>query len=389
MIRLGFHYHNVVSQSEQGLYTIGHMARFLESLAKYCESVVLYLHGPSTKENAILDQKIESKNVRWVNIGPHLSTVCRQLRAKNYTKEFYQYSDQIDALLIRGPSPLLPAFSKAGGTLPQAFLLGGDYREGIDDIKQSSIRRYLLHLWAHMYYSAQVKAITNQLVFVNSPKLMSEARKHTETVYQVKTTTLYENDFFHRDDTCISTPYRLLYTGRMSMSKGLFEMVQAVSKLAAMGEDVILDLVGPVQNSEPLCHLFNLARDLGVQKRIVYHGYKTVGPELFAYYKQADIYLIMSRSTEGFPRTVWEAMAHSLPVIATNVGGIPTTVEGSALVINPCSVDELAIAIQLLIHNQELRQQYIRAGYLLAQENTLEKQAMGIIQKIEDRANRI
>ncbi len=47
--------------------------------------------------------------------------------------------------------------------------------------------------------------------------------------------------------------------------------------------------------------------------------------------KKADIYVIASRSSEGFPRTIWEAMAHCLPVVATKVGSIPAFIEGAAV----------------------------------------------------------
>jgi glycosyltransferase involved in cell wall biosynthesis len=117
------------------------------------------------------------------------------------------------------------------------------------------------------------------------------------------------------------------------------------------------------------------AKQEGVKDRVVYHGYKAVGPDLFAYYVAADIYVIASQSCfEGFPRTIWEAMAHSLPVVATRVGSIPDFIEGAAELVEPKNHIALADGILKIIKTPELRKRNIRNGYSLAEKNTLEEQ---------------
>ena len=168
----------------------------------------------------------------------------------------------------------------------------------------------------------------------------------------------------------------------MDRAKGLFEMVQAVELLEQQGHDVVLDLVGwPAKGDTILEELRIDAQNRGISDRIVYHGYKAVGPELFAYYKQADIYVIASQSSEGFPRTIWEAMAHSLPVIATSVGGIPHVLshEKTALLIEPRSSIQLADACLKLIEHPSLRMALIRNGMTLAHENTLENRTKDMV----------
>ena len=85
-----------------------------------------------------------------------------------------------------------------------------------------------------------------------------------------------------------------------------------------------------------------------VDKFIYFHGYQPLGDKLFSFYKKSDIYIIASKGYEGFPRTIWEAMAHSLPVIATKIGSIPAFLsnEKDSLLINPQSVNELFNAIE-------------------------------------------
>jgi len=59
---------------------------------------------------------------------------------------------------------------------------------------------------------------------------------------------------------------------------------------------------------------------------------------------------------EGLPYTILEAMAHGLPVIATNVGAIPEVIEEgiNGFLINPGDIDDLTKKIKTLITNKAL-----------------------------------
>jgi len=116
-----------------------------------------------------------------------------------------------------------------------------------------------------------------------------------------------------------------------------------------------------------------------------YHGYRTAGPELFQFYRQADIFVLASKSSsEGFPRTIWEAMAHSLPVVATRVGSIPDFIDGAAVLVPPKDEPALENAICSLLHDSELRKINIAAGLKLARQVTLEAQVPQMVKTIED-----
>ena len=143
--------------------------------------------------------------------------------------------------------------------------------------------------------------------------------------------TLQATDFYERADTCQKRPIHLLYTGRMDRGKGLADMTAALGMLVEQGYDACLDLVGWPEAGDPiLAEIKAEAERMGIAERVTDHGFKPLGEELFAFYKNADIYVIASRSSfEGFPRTIWEAMAHSLPVAATRVGSIPAFIEGA------------------------------------------------------------
>ncbi|MFM8474048.1 MAG: glycosyltransferase, partial [Candidatus Kapaibacterium sp.] len=65
-----------------------------------------------------------------------------------------------------------------------------------------------------------------------------------------------------------------------------------------------------------------LSRELGVSDHVTFLGKQTALPELLS---AADLFLLPSQS-ESFGLSALEAMACSVPVIASNVGGIPELV---------------------------------------------------------------
>jgi glycosyltransferase involved in cell wall biosynthesis len=222
------------------------------------------------------------------------------------------------------------------------------------------------------------------LTFVNSRKMFLELEAFVPNLAETRTTTLTRADFFEREDTCIRAPYRLLYTGRMTRGKGLVEMVEALALLVHAGEDVVLDLVGwPEKGDDVLEELKQIAGRLKMTERVTFYGPKAAGPELYAYYRESDIYVIASKTSEGFPRTIWEAMAHSLPVVATTVGSIPNFVGEAAALVTPNNTGALVEAIWGIIHSAEKRQEMIRSGRTLASEMTLEIQVAQMIREME------
>lgn len=382
-MRLGFYYHIPALSKNNGIYVPGYLGRFIDSLASSCEQVTCFLHSPRTDEISRMDYQILSSNVRLVEIGPHTSVMERTVMSRKYVSLVKRHTTEMDVLLVRGPTPLLPALANAS-SVPTALLLVGDYLTGIADLPQPRWRKEIIRIWSYWNKSGQNRAVRRSLTFVNSRALYNELKDKTPDLQEIRTTTLTQDDFFPRSDVCQTQPYRLLYVGRMDRAKGLLQMVGAVSLLVERGEDVTIDLVGWAERSDPILdEIQAFANAKRIADRIHFWGPYPLGPELFKFYQQADIFLIASLASEGFPRAIWEAMANSLPVVATRVGSIPAFVEGAAELVLPGQADALAEGILRLIRHPELRQELIAKGFELARGNTLEVQGTAMIGKIE------
>jgi len=97
-------------------------------------------------------------------------------------------------------------------------------------------------------------------------------------------------------------------------------------------------------------------------------------PNAASHLSEFDIY-VCSSVKEGFPYSILEAMAAGLPIVTTNVGGIPEAIKNGqeGLLVPPKDPPALAAAIKKLLDNPDLARQLGRAAQKKVQEFSLEK----------------
>jgi phosphatidylinositol alpha-1,6-mannosyltransferase len=113
-----------------------------------------------------------------------------------------------------------------------------------------------------------------------------------------------------------------------SPAKGVDVLLECLSNLKNEGLDVQLDVVG---GGGELTKLQDLARHLGIQDHVKFHGHVSDRRQVVALLDAADVYISASR-VEGLPRALVEAQARGLPVVSTDAGGTSELVEQDLLV---------------------------------------------------------
>ncbi len=134
-------------------------------------------------------------------------------------------------------------------------------------------------------------------------------------------------------------PLRVICVARLIERKGQQHLIAAVRRLADIGVDVTLDLVG---DGDAWAANEAQARKLGVAERVRFHGY-VPRERIAAHYAAAHVFALPSYN-EGMSVATLEAMAAGLPVVVTRTGGTAELVEDevNGLTFDWADVDALA-----------------------------------------------
>ena len=157
---------------------------------------------------------------------------------------------------------------------------------------------------------------------------------------------------------------RVVFLGQLVERKGLDVLIEAFARVDAPGELLIAG--GDWSASGYPERLRTLARKLGVADRIHFENHRQ---DVGAVLSTADIFVLPSRS-DARPRSIIEAMSLGLPVVATDVGGIPSLVlhEQTGLLVPAEDAGALAAAIARLIHSPDVRARMGAAGRRYAEQ---------------------
>ena len=165
-------------------------------------------------------------------------------------------------------------------------------------------------------------------------------------------------------------PPRVLFVGGNFQRKGLTTLIKSAPMVLQEIPTVEFWIVGEDKNS---LKMQSLCRDLGVEKRFIFMGWRSQ-EELPKIYVQADVFAMPSL-TEAFGVVFLEAMAAGVPVIGTNVGGIPEIIQDceNGLLVEPDDPPELGKAIVRLLKHEDLRERLIQAGLATALRFNIER----------------
>jgi glycosyltransferase involved in cell wall biosynthesis len=169
----------------------------------------------------------------------------------------------------------------------------------------------------------------------------------------------------------INTPkdenlFKILSVGYFIERKGFEYLIRAMSYVLRKHSNVKLTIVG----SGPLeKKLKDLLKELKLEDKVKI--IKNVSDqELLNLYNSSNLFVLPSiidsqGNTEGLGLVLMEAMACGLPVIGSNVGGIPDIIKDgdTGLLVEEKDVDGLSRTILDLIKDEELRKRIALEGY--------------------------
>jgi len=160
------------------------------------------------------------------------------------------------------------------------------------------------------------------------------------------------------------TPF-ILSAGRFTEKKGIDVLLQSLSILKKRKIPFKCVLAGDGKLSDQIREAIN---ELNLNHHVELPGFL---PEkaILELYRQADLFALASRklpdgNRDGIPNVILEAMASELPVVSTNVGGIPEVVTNgkNGFIENPDSPELFTDSLEQLIKDEPLRRQMGQEG---------------------------
>lgn len=148
----------------------------------------------------------------------------------------------------------------------------------------------------------------------------------------------------------------IIFVGRLHPVKGVEYLIEAMENIKQKNPKIRLIIVGDGSERDKL---EQHVKKLDLEKNVLFVG-EIPNENIPKYLALADV-LVLPSLKEGFPNIILEAMASDLPIVATNVGGIPEIIKNgeNGFLVEPKKSKAIAEKVLLLIENEKLRNMII------------------------------
>ena len=168
--------------------------------------------------------------------------------------------------------------------------------------------------------------------------------------------------FVFRENYPTKKTPEILFIGRLVEKKGTVKLVEACAKLLQQGYEFICNIIGDGPQRK---RIEDAIEKHQLKDRVVLVG-ELPREQLHEYWTNASMFVLpcaieKDGNRDGIPVVLMEAMASGIPVISTNISGIPELIEDgrTGLLIPPNDVVLLSEAMMKVINDPGLAQRLI------------------------------
>lgn len=180
----------------------------------------------------------------------------------------------------------------------------------------------------------------------------------------------------------LSSPVRILYSGRLVPMKGVDVLLAAILLLHEAGIPLELTILGDGPEKP---RFQGLARSLGIDGLVDFAGAVPFSDVMRSYHG-AHI-LVLASNSEGWPKAVAEAMCHGVVCVGSDQGLLPWMLDGRGLTVPVGDPSGLACAIQCLVANPNLYHRFSRNAARWARSYSIEGVREALRQLLQERWN--
>lgn len=159
--------------------------------------------------------------------------------------------------------------------------------------------------------------------------------------------------------------FKILNIGGYIKTKGLHLSLEIAKKLKDKGIDFHMDVVGALYKTVDSQMYYDSLLEYIIKNKLtdlvsLHYNIKDMSP----FYSEADV-LIHPTHSEGLPRVIMEAMAHSVPVISNSVGGVNDFIidRHTGILTDYNDVDDYVNSIMLIKNDKVIRKSIVDNAY--------------------------
>lgn len=229
----------------------------------------------------------------------------------------------------------------------------------------------------------------NVKIILLSPLLYDDIKKYVEedNVYYCPNGISECDSINEKFNNDVEGRVSILYLSNMIKSKGVYILLETCKMLKDKNVNFLCKFIGPWYEIKENA-FYSKVDEYNLENHVKYLGPK-YGRDKYSELRNSDIFTFPSfYPDECFPLVLLEAMSCKLPIVTTNEGAISEIIENEkqGFIISKNNPKELTAALEILIENEDLRNQMGRAGFKKFKEkytiDTFENRFIDLINSI-------
>lgn len=190
----------------------------------------------------------------------------------------------------------------------------------------------------------------------------------------------YENAGIREEYNIPKNAFVMVMVALLRPRKGPDLLIRAMKKILEFRNDAFLLIIGNDDISEEPGYgnkLREMSVDFGIHDHVIFAGFRN---DIYSILRECDLFVLPSRFGEGLPMVMLEAMAAGVPVVASEVEGVPEVVEDTVngFLVRPGDVSHLADTIIKIMKDPALQKITMAARELVFKNHNGHEQARKI-----------
>lgn len=378
-----------ICRFDRGLNTNFAFGKVVTQFAKHYSKVIVCVSEGNVNDSK-LDYRLP-KNVDFVKMptsGRAISNLVNGLRVARVIRREIKNVDHIFSRGVLTPACFLTCVLARLYDKPIIHWLPGNPKKLLKMSQTRSVFSKVAGiLYASIWYfslSIGQRLSERNYSFCNGSEIYKDFNiKHGESIVS---TTLEDRDFLDEIKVAeIAPQVNIVFISYVRPEKGVDILIESLVMLKDKGVSAVLNIYGSRDSDIGYQNKIDaMVEHMGLAHLVFFHGHIRK-EEINDVLDSADVLALPSFS-EGTPRILLEAQARCVPVVATNVGGVPDVLGFGkyGVLVEPNNPEQLSDGILRYIDDKQFRALIVHSAYKNAKQNKVSDMVSIFIEKFKE-----